>query len=158
MRKIVFLLLFVFFSCAERELPVVPEDSVLPVIEKHIVPEFINPDKSYTISVQVKSSTEIEYVKLEIYKEGTSEILSEQKLYDDGAAVHKNDGDVIAHDGLFTQVVKWETDEDAQQNIVLEFVTIKDNEETGEPLLVTVISQKNIMPEIFHCGLPRCKP
>ena len=154
MKKSVVLLLFIFLSCAERDLPTVPKDTSVPVIEKYIVPEFINPDKSYTIAVRVKSSTEIEYVQLKNYKEGTTENLAEYKMYDDGAAIHKNDGDVIAHDGLFTQVIKWETEVDAQQNIVFEFVAFKDYEEIGEPLMVTVTSQKNIMPEILSLEVP----
>ena len=154
MRKGVILLLFLFISCAERELPTVPEDTSVPVIEKHIVPEFINPDKSYTITVRVKSPTEIEYVKLFSYKEGTSEIISEYKLYDDGGAKHINDGDIVAHDGLFTQIIKWETEEDAQQNIVFEFTAFKDYEEIGEPFRITVISQKNIRPEILSIEAP----
>ncbi len=154
MKKSVVLLLIIFISCAERKLPTIPEETSLPVIEKHIVPEFINPDKSYTISVRVKSSTEIEYVKLSNYKEGTTEILSEYKLYDDGAAVHKNDGDIIARDGLYTQIIKWETNEDAQQNIVFEFTAFKDYKEIGEPFRVIVTSQKNILPEILSIEIP----
>jgi len=154
MRKIFVLLLLIFISCTERELPTVPDDTSVLVIEKHIVPEFINPDKFYTISVKVKSSEEIDFIKLSIYKEGTTAILSEHKLYDDGAAVHKTDGDIIAHDGLYTQIIKWETNDDSQQNIIFEFIANKDYKEVGEPIRFVVTSQKNILPEILSIETP----
>ncbi|MBN2411839.1 hypothetical protein JXQ31_09105 [candidate division KSB1 bacterium] len=155
MRKSVVLLLFIMIiSCSERKLPTVTEDTSLPVIEKYIVPEFINPDKIYTISVKVTSSQTIDFVTLSIYKEGSETVLSEHKLYDDGGAVHVSDGDMIAHDGLFTQIVKWETDDDAQQNILFEFTAVQDYKEIGDQFQVVVISQKNLLPEILSVDIP----
>ncbi len=155
MKKSVVLLLFtLIISCAESKLPIVPEDTSLPVIEKQIVPEFINPDKIYTISVKVTSPQTVDYITLSIHKEESESVLAEYKLYDDGAAVHVNDGDMIALDGLFTQIVKWETDDDTQQNIAFEFTAYKDYKEIGEQLRVTVISQKNLPPEILSIEIP----
>ena len=102
MRKILMLLLVIFsISCSKRDLPVVQEKILNPSFEVIKAPEILNPNNTYNISIRVKDNEGIDSLSLVISDKVNQETILSATLYDDGAAVYPNDGDVIAFDGIF---------------------------------------------------------
>ncbi|HPG38573.1 MAG TPA: hypothetical protein PLP19_12040 [bacterium] len=158
MKKLLVIVLLFLVACAERKLPTVPGNEQLPVIENFSLPEIINPGKSYLVSVRVIANPQPDYVQYTVYKEGGTEELLSGKMYDDGMAQHSTDGDIVARDGLFTQNITWQSTDENPHHIVFEFVAVLNFETTGEPLKVTLVSSKNILPQITGVTVPDTLP
>jgi len=158
MKKLLVIVLLFFVACSERELPSVTGNEQLPVIENFSLPEIINPGKSYLVSVRVTANPQPDYVQYTVYKEGSTEELLSGKMYDDGMAQHSTDGDIVARDGLFTQNIAWQSADENPHQLVFEFVAVLNFETTGEPLRVTLVSSKNILPQITGVTVPDTLP
>ncbi len=160
----IYWLLFValiVLACSDRELPVQTTQSSQPVLQVHQIPSFVNPGKSFFVSVKVEDEQgpqDIVSVTLTISRQGEATPLFTFELYDDGGAVHPDDGDVVAHDGIFSQKINWTPDGSARQKYAFTFVAIDKANLSSEPLLVTVVSLNNIPPEIINISMPDSLP
>lgn len=158
MKKLLALALLFMVACADRELPTASQNEQLPVIENFSLPEVINPGKTYLVSVRVTANPQPDYVHYAAYKEGSSEALLTGKLYDDGMAQHSADGDIVAHDGLFTQNIAWQSEDENAHHVIFEFIAMLNYQPIGETLRVNLVSSKNIPPQITGVTLPDSLP
>ena len=155
-----FLFLFLVlavFSCAKRELPTDTGVDTSVTLEKFNVPAYINPGKKYTISVKIISQVSfqlINSISLEISKDGDSSIFLSQQLYDDGAAVHPDDNDAVANDGIFSNVLTWEPGSNSRENYQFKFNILSNEELQSDELLETVVSLDNVPPNLLSIEIP----
>lgn len=160
MRRLLILTFIVLSAgCSKRDLPQQVKADSVPVLEKHVVPTVVNPNKSFLVSVRIANAeaAEVDSVRLSIGKQGESSTKS-YALYDDGAAFSTNDGDVIAGDGIFTQEIIWRTTDQQRFNYIFKFEAANSAGQQGDPLEVAVVSQANISPEIISISMPDSLP
>ena len=155
MRKILMLLLVIFsISCSKRDLPVVQEKILNPSFEVIKAPEILNPNNTYNISIRVKDNEGIDSLSLVISDKVNQETILSATLYDDGAAVYPNDGDVIAFDGIFSQNILWNPSDESRQNFVFSISIISSEAIDVEPLELEILSLGNIAPQISNIQFP----
>ncbi len=157
-KYIVLFFSLLLFACGEREVPNPVGPSVLS-ISKHKIPAFMNPGKSYTISVSVQSGSgghgqKIDSVRLAIFKKGDTAPSMLSALYDDGQAVRQNNGDIVAHDGIFTQTMTWDPGVTGREKYFFEFSAANNGGTSAEPLRVEVVSLDNVPPLIVSAVVP----
>jgi hypothetical protein len=147
-----FLVLFflvTLLACDKRELPTEIETASSFTIEKHILPAYINPGKSYSISVKINSESliEINTITLNIIRLGESTPTISLILYDDGGATFPDDRDVVAYDGIFTNVLIWDPPSNNREEYNLNF----EAQASGQniTLVETVVSLDNVPPRIL---------
>lgn len=160
MRKLLLFLLFLLpLGCAKRELPVQVQETSVPVLEKHLIPSFVNPNHAYTFSVHVKNAQNVDSVKMSVFKQGNIESAEfTAGLFDDGGALHTGDGDVVANDGYFTNMIFWSPQDSTRQNFIFAFLAVNKSGEKSEVLQDTVVSLSNVAPQILNVQLPDSLP
>ncbi|NIA28461.1 MAG: hypothetical protein GWP06_00945 [Actinobacteria bacterium] len=160
MPKLLLLLFFLLpLGCAKRELPVQVQETSVPVLEKHLVPSFVNPNHTYTFSIRVKNAQNVDSVKMTVLKEGDMEPVEfTAGLYDDGGALHSGDGDVVASDGYFTNNILWIPEDSTRQKFIFAFLAVNESGEKSEVLQDTVVSLSNVPPQILNVQLPDSLP
>jgi len=152
-------ILTVLAGCSERELPVPIKADSVPVLEKHIIPSFVNPGKSFMVTIQVKNAApaDVDSVSLSIRKAGETGSVH-FALFDDGAAMHENDEDVVAHDGIFSQKISWQASIQQREEFIFRFEATDKQNQQSEPLEVTVVSIANSPPRIAAISMPDSLP
>ena len=158
MRKLILLSVIVLFSCSERDLPTLPvsDEPVELVIRQ--MPEVLNPNRSFFVAVQAKGERNIDWVELNIIPEAGQDPVQSARLYDDGGAQHPNDGDIVAHDNVFSQNVLWNPPSAVQQNYRLQFVAKSEEQVLSDPLEQTVLSLRILPPRIVSVEMPDLLP
>ena len=141
-------------GCAERELPTPSSSSEALVIETHDMPAYLNPGSRFTVAVRVRGATAATRVTVTIQPQGGSSGGATHPLYDDGGALHPEGGDVVAFDGVYSNRLGWEPEQNSRQEYVFRFRAEKDNGEAAEPLEVMVVSLDNVPPRILLLDLP----
>ncbi len=109
MKKLLLLLVFLMAVACSNDNGNGPQTTPAPTLEIQQVPQTINPGKVYTVMVKVESESAVDSVRLDIGNDGSDVILQTEYLYDDGGAVHLDDGDVAARDDVFTQRIQLES-------------------------------------------------
>ena len=154
------LLVVGFLACDEKMGPVeqVPEFAIQPVN----VPTVINRNKptSYVIQFRVihpEGPSAVDSVWAEFTGPSGQRLLS-LSLYDDGAAVHSGDGDVVAHDGVYSnrfssQQVAWP----AGPVALLAGARDADGNQVSSQA-VTIAAVDNRPPEILQVQTPDTLP
>lgn len=159
MKKLLFVFLTVLvFGCSQRELPQQPTDDDPISLKMVTVPQVVNPGNSYVVSVQLTGDAEVDSVRLEVYREGASELFTSYSLFDDGGNFHPNDGDQVAFDGYFSQNIVWTAGSSDQANYTWSFTATDVIGRMSEPLQVTVLSRKNNLPVLLSVAAPDTMP
>jgi hypothetical protein len=158
MKKIIIILMLgIFLNCDKRELPTQSGENISTTIEQYFGPKVINPNTKVKVSVYVTAPQDIKTVgevELTIAKVGSNEIVANHYLYDDGAAKNPDDGDVIAYDGVFTQVFMWSPTDMVDNKYNFEFKTSSTDGQEEATLQVEIISLTNRPPEIRNVSMP----
>ncbi|MBN2001012.1 hypothetical protein JW935_25935, partial [candidate division KSB1 bacterium] len=158
MRKFVVLTFFVVITaCSERDVPNPVVYRSAPALAKYKIPAFLNPGREYTLSVSAQTSgieQKVDSVRLEVFKKGESTALFFYVLYDDGQAVHENDGDVVAFDGIFSQKLTWNPATAMREKYMFVFSAADDKGRSSEPLQIEVVSLDNVSPVIVDATGP----
>ncbi len=160
MRKLSLCAILIALSgCGERELPVPVKADSAPVLEKHTIPAFVNPGKSFFVSVQVKNvaPADVDSVSLSVRAAGGTGS-THFALFDDGAALHGADGDVVARDGIFSQRISWQADIRQRTEFIFKFEASDKQGRRSQPLEATVVSLSNSPPEILEIIMPDSLP
>jgi len=157
MKKIVWILFIGIMAGCSRELPQEPVDDSTPEIEPKQVPEVVNPGEHYQVMVSVKNADGVDSVRLDIFTSNET-MLSTHYLFDDGAAAHPDDGDVVAHDDVFSQNIQFQTDVEEKDSLIWRFKAESHSGRTGKPLEVSVSAFANIAPAIVSISLPDSLP
>ena len=158
MRCFLFLLSsLILVSCNKRPLEPSAFDNRDSIVKKDVLPQFINPGKSYTISVRIEPGDgELQFVSviLNIYRTGEATPLLTYAMYDDGGATSPGNGDLIAHDRIFTVTFVWQSTLTSDQQFVFEFIAEDDDGNKTAPLKELVISRANLPPIIQEVIAP----
>ncbi len=155
MKRFIYVLLvlaLIAAGCSERDLPVPNDSSDNPVVEKFSVPEIVNPSSSYPVMVRVEPSDLVESVSLEITLQGSSSPIKSLSLYDDGGAVDSNDGDAVAYDGIFSQVLNW--DQTEASDLIFTFSAKSTEGQLLSDAAFSVKSTANSKPVIIDISIP----
>jgi len=102
---VLIVLIMFIFACSEDDNPVIT--NIMPQIDSVYIASKWNPQVSEPYKVEVFTTdplgpSNISGVQFFIRREPEGDILAADSLYDDGAYYHKDDGDVFAGDGIFT--------------------------------------------------------
>ncbi len=157
MKKLVWMLFLGIIAGCSRELPQEPVDNSVPEIEPKQIPEVINPGEQYHVMVKVKNADGVDSVRLDILTADET-VLSTHYLYDDGAAIHPDDGDVVAHDGIFSQKILFQTDIEEKHTLIWRFKIENESGSASKPLDVNVSAFANKAPVITNVTLPDSLP
>jgi len=161
MRHAIFLFCLALLLSCDRELPNPVPDQSAPVITAHHLPVILNPNKEYTLSVKVQSDVPVpDSVALNVYLEPLKARIPVMHLalYDDGAAVHPQDDDIVAHDGIYTQKMLWNIAMNLNQNYIFRFYTVDVNGEETADFSETIPSISNTPPYINSVTVPDTLP
>lgn len=144
-----FILLLLLIACSRRELPQSPEYGE-PVLYLKRAPEILSPKQEYRVEIVVESGNPVDSVNLSVYKDAS--LIETHYLFDDGAALHPDDGDVAAFDGVFTQTIRYTAASSRDQELLWRF-TASDKSQPLE-LTLTALANPNSPPKITHIELP----
>jgi len=111
------------------------------------------------VTIQVKNAApaDVDSVSLSIRKAGETGSVH-FALFDDGAAMHENDEDVVARDGIFSQRISWQANVQQRTEFIFRFEASDRQNRQSEPLEVTVVSLTNSPPEITGITMPDSLP
>ena len=159
MKKIVFLLLTsLLAACSQRELPQQNTSSEPLSLQTRIVPSVVNPGGVYLTSVSVTGGAGVDSVRLDILAGEGSTLLAAFWLYDDGGALHPDDGDQVAFDGVFTQRIVWAVDVGNAEQVVWRFQAVDADGKAAEPVEQTVSARENAAPVLLKVETPDSLP
>lgn len=145
------------WACSQRELPQEASHDGPMSIEKHIVPQVVNPGQTYYVSVHLVGGTDVDSVRLDIYRAGDSSPLASFGLFDDGGNIHPEDGDQVAFDGYFSQNIVWTSLGDVSK-YTWTFEATDSESRSAEPLTVEVASFLNSAPVLLDVQVPDSLP
>jgi hypothetical protein len=145
-------LLLLGVACSQRELPQQVTNTGPFLLEKHIIPEVVNPGRVYPVSVKLTGGAMVDSVRLEVLSSARA-LLTTFWLFDDGERMF-DDGDLVAFDGYFSQNILWTSDSQAAQELIWRFEATTRDGQTVEPMEVTVSSQKNSTPVLLTVDVP----
>lgn len=151
-----FVVAFSFLSCQKRDLPTPPVSDETVTIEASILPRVVNPGKSYVVAAKITGADPelVEAVVLTVSRASDNEIILQTELYDDGGALHPNDGDVVARDGVFSNRIEWNPPQNSREKYLFQFVPRVPENISAESLVETVTSLANVPPEILLLAVP----
>ncbi len=155
-------LLIVFFSgilFCKRELPLPPPQDDAVSMEIRLLPRVLNPYRFYRVEVKVSASPGlVDYVQLEVIRLGGSQVEASYFLNDDGDALHPNKGDVVAGDGIYTQVLQWRPPVLSRQYYQFRFTAIGERLTHTPAISDTILSLDNKPPRILQVQAPDFLP
>ncbi len=146
------LLLMMLAGCEQRQLPT---PSLLPVEARLVsarMAMIMGPGKTYRVEVETEGA--IDSVRLEVRPAGQGAVEKIYHLHDDGGALHVNNRDYVAGDGFFSQSILWNPVSALSQDYTFLFIALRDGQQQGEALPVTVFSGVLIAPVIEAVILP----
>ncbi|MBN1559766.1 hypothetical protein JW998_05920 [candidate division KSB1 bacterium] len=155
-RFIIFIMPLLLIGCLSRELPQQNTFTGPMTIQKHILPEVVNPGTTYFVSVLL-SGASADSVKLDVFRQSDSSPFVSYGLFDDGGNIHSHDGDQVAYDGYFSQNIVW-TGEAGISLYRWRFTASDDNGRDSEPLEITVTSRRNSPPVLLAVQAPDSLP
>ncbi len=158
MKKLVFLVLLLLVACSQRELPQETDLTEPLTLEKHVLPQVVNPGGTYLVSVRVSGGADVDSVQLDVYEPEAASPINTYWLYDDGGNLHPDDGDVVAYDGYFSNRITWTTEGAVQQEYEWRFQAKDIEGNTAEPLQATISSRKNAIPQLESVTAPDSLP
>jgi len=125
MRKFIWLglLPFLMIGCLERELVTNPADSGTVELQAKKVPTVVTPGKSYAVMVMLKGEPDqqIPSVTLDILSENAQTKIMTLQCYDDGDKDRLGNGDVVAHDGIYSQKLVWPSAYSGSDKLLFQF-------------------------------------
>lgn len=151
-RSLLFILcLLLFAGCGKRSLPTPPLAE--PVVLKNAtLPEKLAAQQLYRIEITVTGAADS--VRLEAAPQGSAAPEQSWYLHDDGGARHPEDGDVVAFDGVFTQVLRWQPAVSGGQPYQLSFQALNGGRSAGDPLEEIRRSGDLSAPVILQLSFP----
>jgi hypothetical protein len=159
MKKPVFFLIpLFFFGCSQRELPPQNSNHTTITLNKHVLPEVVNPGETYLVSVQLTGGADVDSVRLDVYRQGQSNLFTSYALFDDGGTLYSNDGDQVAFDGYYTQNITWVADAGDEQAYLWRFEATDVEGKNAEPFESTVVSRQNVAPVLLKVEAPDSLP
>ena len=148
-------------GCLQREMPSEPTTSSSPALTILEAPDQITFNRSYRISVRVSDAQgpdDVPFVLLSIIPSGSTTPTQVDTLWDDGQSLRSEDGDVIANDGIFTQVLFWPPENTSRQELFFVFKATDKSGHESEPVIKTVISLLNPPPQLIDVSVPSYLP
>ena len=147
-----------FAGCSKDEIANPPQE---PSLSDLTAPTLVSPAQVYAVRVRASDPQgvrTIRYVLLEIYRVDGSEPVARDTLWDDGAYLHRDDGDVVAGDGIFSQRLVWQWSGPEEQTYRLVFVAVDQDGNRSEPLEREVRARRNDAPVIVQLEVPAVLP
>ncbi|HNW58151.1 MAG TPA: hypothetical protein PKI62_00575 [bacterium] len=144
-------------GCSTRDLPTPP--TTAPVVLKEVLlPEKLGAQQLYRIEIAVSGAADS--VRLEAAPLNAAAPERTLYLYDDGGARHSLDGDRVAFDGIFTQLLHWQPAAAGGQEYRLHFQALQGGQSAGEPLeeirrsgdLSAPVLTRLILPDTLQSG------
>lgn len=158
MKKLWLLVLPLFlWHCSQRDLPQENSNDGPMSIEKHVLPEVVNPGQTYYVSVHLLGGSGADSIRMDVYKKGESTPFTSFGLFDDGGYLHPEDGDNVAFDGYFSQNIVWTVVGD-QSNYIWQFEATDSEGRVSEPLQAEVSSRRNSAPVLLSVEVPDSLP
>ncbi|MBN2356038.1 hypothetical protein JXO59_07985 [candidate division KSB1 bacterium] len=152
------LALSLIYGC-KRDLPLPVPDNHVITMGIRLLPRVMNPYRDYRVEVKVSPTPgNVSYIQLDAVRLGTSQPEVTYYLNDDGDAVHPDRGDVVANDGVFTQVLQWRPAELTRNYYQFRFTAVGEGLESIPVLLDTVLSLDNKAPRILQAQAPELLP
>ena len=148
-------------SGCEREMPTEPEKNPSPSLSLLEIPDQITFNQSYRISTKVadeQGPENVPFVLLSIRAQTSTIPMLVDTLWDDGQAMHHGNGDVIAHDGIFTQILSWAPEDTSRQELTFLFTATDKSGHDSNPLEKTVLSLLNAPPLLTEVSAPTSLP
>jgi hypothetical protein len=145
-------LLLLGAACSQRELPQQYTNTGPFLLEKHIIPEVVNPGRVYPVSIKLTGGAMVDSVRLEVLSSARA-LLTTYWLFDDGGRLF-DDGDQVAFDGYFSQNILWTSDSPVAEELIWRFEAGAPEGQIVEPLEVSVSSQKNSTPVLLEVNAP----
>jgi hypothetical protein len=161
MRNFIGLIVILTLISCQRDLPTTHIDRIAPVVKVHSLPVLLNPGKTYTIAVSVESASgvgSVDSVGLNVFKIGATVPIFHSALFDDGSYLDPDDGDVVAHDGFYTQKILWTVSEKSNQSYIFNFIATDKNGTESRAVEDTLVSLNNIAPHIVGVTMPDTLP
>jgi hypothetical protein len=146
-------LLLLGAACSQRELPQQNTNTGPFLLEKHIIPEVVNPGRVYPVSVRLIGGAMVDSVRLDALSFSRTPLRT-YWLFDDGGTLHADSGDQVAFDGYFSQNILWTSDSQAAEELIWRFEATTREGKTVEPMEVNVSSQKNSAPVLISVDIP----
>ncbi|MDZ7725107.1 MAG: hypothetical protein U5R06_20395 [candidate division KSB1 bacterium] len=159
MKKIVIAVLLIFAAgCSKRELPQTPTYGA-PELAVQTAPKVLSPGKTYRVEVTVESDNQVDSVALSM-RDKNGSVLYTWYLFDDGGALHPDDGDVAAFDGVFTQRIHYNTASGDDQELVWHFTAGDEKDQQSEPVEWSLVglANPNTPPVITRIEAPEELP
>ncbi|HQG45088.1 MAG TPA: hypothetical protein PLG50_05480, partial [bacterium] len=151
-RSFVFIVcLMLLAGCGKRTLPTPPLAEAV-ALKKATLPEKLAAQQLYRIEITVSGAADS--VRLEAAPQGSAAPERTWSLYDDGGALHPEDGDVVAFDGVFTQVLRWQPAVSGGQPYQLRFQALREGRSAGDPLEEIRRSGDLAAPVILQLNFP----
>ena len=155
MKKIVFpLLCIVFIACSERDLPQQNTENEPLTLKLMTVPDVVNPGGVYLVSARITGGAGVDSVQLDILTADGASLLTTFWLYDDGGAVHAEDGDQVAFDDVFTRRIVWAVNVGDAQKLTWRFQATDIAGAISEPVEHTVSARENAAPVLLKVETP----
>jgi len=159
MKKIVFPLLCIgFISCSQRELPQQNTTTQPLSLETVSVPAVVNPGGAYLVAAQVAGGDGVDSVQLDVMTADGAALLTTFWLYDDGGAIHSQDGDQVAFDNVFTQHIVWAVNVGDAQKLTWRFQATDVAGKTADPVDHSVSARENSAPVLLNVATPDSLP
>lgn len=158
MKRFALLLIpLVLLGCCSRELPQQNTVAGPMTIQKHVLPEVVNPGATCFVSVLLAGGS-ADSIRLDVFRQSEASPFVSYGLFDDGGNIHPDDGDQVAHDGYFSHNIVW-TGEGGTSLYRWRFTaTDVVSGRVSEPLEATVASRKNSLPVLLAVQAPDSLP
>ena len=152
------LFLILLVACSQRELP--QQNTDIEPLSLTIVaaPAVVNPGSLYFIAVKASGGSGVDSVRIEVLSPSPESLLEVFWLYDDGGAVHKEDGDQVAYDGVFCQNILWSVETNELKSVIWRFGAEDVDGRIAEPVERNVAVRENSAPVLLKIETPDSLP
>ena len=157
-KRIALLIGVLLVACSERELPQQNTEGDALSLEIVVAPSVVNPGGAYLVTVRLTGGADVDSVRMEVTSPDDARLLATFWLYDDGGAVHPNDGDQVAFDGYFSQRILWAVDIGSLKKVAWRFQATDIDGETSEPVERMVSARENAAPVLLKVEIPDSLP
>ena len=151
------IIIFIITSCSDREMPSKPSANPKPVLSIVEAPEKITFNRSYRIAIKVidaQGKKDVPFVTSSIYLNDSSFPSRIDTLWDDGQELKAGDGDVVAFDGIFTQMFMWPSGNKKNQDLTLTFAATDNSGHKSDTLQHVVTYAEIPQPKLVDVSVP----
>ncbi len=152
-----YLICILIVACACTKSPVERETDSSPELTEVQAPSLVNPADTYLFQATVtdpQGLANVHHVLVSFFRDSANDPFAYDSLWDDGASLHPEDGDIVAKDGIFSQRIKWLFSEEGSAFFTLRFQAFDNDSNASNTIERDVIAQKNDAPRILSVAMP----